>query len=656
MSQTNEQARMKAWTLMFYFASDNPLAPGIVSQLKAIKQAGFHHDANVIAQFDPQPEGTPTHIFDVNYVKKLEVSTPQIGYTGYSPDDPFVHTLLDDKLWRDDLDNEPQLNRHDESIKQQFRQFLKSKGIHSYNPPEPPLGRKPVPDAPTCVRCGEVFPEPKHDCKRPAPAKCHRRTSRTRELNPQESLGAFLDFCRREYPARHYMLFLLGHGVVVGNDVFLYDENADQQSLKLKDLGVLLKKFKDDLPAGAEFELVSFHSCSVSSLEVAYELHDTANFMLASQGPAFIGSWPYRQILTHVFGQVDCLKELEKTGTTGQVRARVKEMLRVIFKLCYHNSTDYLMAGYSFDLCLCNLRRVTDVKEPLRRLTKALREGLTDPLIKGLVLLAHWEAQSQWQENYTDLHDFCFCLRRQYRKLKEKLEEEGEERGVAARVLGATYLKLQNIAAECRKVMTLLEAETPGGPEKMVYYTHFAGPGHQYSHGLSVFFPWSEPVTDKAFMRDYEDYKFAETRWLDFLTDYFARTMRHPHKVELAQEKEEADEESPDSRPAVSPGYQSWLTPQMPDVSPADEMYEDMRSLAFGGDGRPGGEGSPTDTLKIGSKDPTGDDDCTCGSIKNYPRDTRPRHERHSSVFVALKSPMPASRRSSVQKERQPGG
>ena len=32
----------KEWTLMFYFASDNPLAAGIVSQLKSIKQAGFH--------------------------------------------------------------------------------------------------------------------------------------------------------------------------------------------------------------------------------------------------------------------------------------------------------------------------------------------------------------------------------------------------------------------------------------------------------------------------------------------------------------------------------------------------------------------------------------------------------------------------------------
>ncbi len=38
----------KEWTLMFYLASDNPLAPSIVSQLKALKNAGFHSEANVI--------------------------------------------------------------------------------------------------------------------------------------------------------------------------------------------------------------------------------------------------------------------------------------------------------------------------------------------------------------------------------------------------------------------------------------------------------------------------------------------------------------------------------------------------------------------------------------------------------------------------------
>src|SRR5215212_3119758 len=90
----------KEWTLMFFFASDNPLAISIVSQLKALKAAGFHQDANVIAQFDPFTEGTPTHIFDVNLINKLKSNgIPNIGFVR---NDPFVRNMIEDKLWRDE--------------------------------------------------------------------------------------------------------------------------------------------------------------------------------------------------------------------------------------------------------------------------------------------------------------------------------------------------------------------------------------------------------------------------------------------------------------------------------------------------------------------------------------------------------------------------
>jgi hypothetical protein len=62
---------LKEWTVMFYLASDNPLAPGVISHLKAMKSAGYHPQVNVLAQFDPHGESMPTHIFDVNRVEKL---------------------------------------------------------------------------------------------------------------------------------------------------------------------------------------------------------------------------------------------------------------------------------------------------------------------------------------------------------------------------------------------------------------------------------------------------------------------------------------------------------------------------------------------------------------------------------------------------------
>src|SRR5215217_331920 len=95
--EENEMPETKKWTVMFYFASDNPLAPGIVAQLKAIKNAGYHPDANVIAQFDPHTVNMPVHVFDVNMVEKLKY--PGKSNIGFAGNDPFVRNLVLDKLW-----------------------------------------------------------------------------------------------------------------------------------------------------------------------------------------------------------------------------------------------------------------------------------------------------------------------------------------------------------------------------------------------------------------------------------------------------------------------------------------------------------------------------------------------------------------------------
>jgi len=58
------------WTLMFFFASDNTLAPLLVSELKAIKDAGFQEHTEVLVYFDPLEKGCPTKIYNVNCKRK----------------------------------------------------------------------------------------------------------------------------------------------------------------------------------------------------------------------------------------------------------------------------------------------------------------------------------------------------------------------------------------------------------------------------------------------------------------------------------------------------------------------------------------------------------------------------------------------------------
>ena len=540
----------KECTLMFYFASDNPLAISVVSQLKAIKAAGFHKQANVIVQFDPFTEGTPTHVFDVNVINKIKAKTD--FQTEFDDDDPFVMNLIDDKLWNGER------TRNGKFVKKAISEL-----VRGYDPPEPPKGRETI-------------------------------NGESHEFGPQQSLKHFLEFCSYAYPAKHYMLFILGHGVVVGNDVFLFDENADEHSLKLATLGDILRTFSADVKAGGgSFDLLGFHSCSVSSLEVAYELQDTATYMLASQGTAFVGSWPYRQMLMRVFQSLT-----NKTQLTAQT---MKEMLTDLFFFCMHNSTDFLLAGYPFDLSLCDLTKLSTIRQPMATLSNALVKLVEDSHYVDLVILAHWKAQSFYQEMYTDLYDFCFCL-------SEKITEFAGERTET----------LQYALDACNEMMWVLDKETWGkgqrGPEeKLILCSEFAGPEYQYAHGLSVYFPWSMPNPERRILEEYKGYKLSgeefETSWLDFLNVYWDRTMRQPSRVE--QKK--------------------------PTLGPVQELYEDKISLVYTQEGLRNNQNALDGRGKTDPKDPTGGD-CDCPSIKNYPKDIRDRQQPRragSSVTVS---------------------
>ena len=165
----------KEWTLMFYFASDNPLASTIVSQLKALKDAGYHPDANVIAHFDPHTPNTPVHVFDVNHVNKFWF--PNQSQVGFSKNNPFVRDLVLDRLW----------GENNQDIRKEVVDHVTGK---------PPW-----------------FDDAEFDPPMPSAAM-------SRELNPKDALASFLTFCRESYPARHYILFILGHGEVVGTEHF----------------------------------------------------------------------------------------------------------------------------------------------------------------------------------------------------------------------------------------------------------------------------------------------------------------------------------------------------------------------------------------------------------------------------------------------------
>lgn len=430
--QVREEANTASeWTIMIFFAGDPHLSPSMTSQLKAIKDAGFQEDTNVLVHFDPNEKGARVCTFEINRQRKTEVATV-IG----DGRDPFVRNLIE-------------------------------------------------------------------DCIEGAP----------RSATAIEALQTFLDIGLREYRAKHYMVFLVGHGDIVGNDTFLPDDSPET-AITLKQLGDTLLDFaRGARVRGGVVEMIGLHSCSMSAIEVAYQLKGAARYLMATEGMAFVSSWPYRQLLKKILNSVDMSHE-------KQIPVDIDKLILSVQRLSLHNSTDFMFSGISADLTLCSLdpARVDALTLPLQNLAKALKQGLTTPRGRELILLAHLKAQSFWQETYTDLYDFCLCLQR---------ECQG-------------YDPVQQAMADaCQAVRDKLE-ESNSYPF-IIQSDHF-GPLYQYAHGVSVYFPWSRPVqedppiqADDILLR-YEEYEFTkalrEQSWLSFLEEYFDKTRRTSREEE----------------------------------------------------------------------------------------------------------------------------
>jgi len=295
-------------------------------------------------------------------------------------------------------------------------------------------------------------------------------------------------------------------------------------------------------------------------------------------------------------------------------------------------------------------------------LTRALKAGLKTERGRELILLAHWEAQSYWQENYTDLYDFCHCLGRSCEADVAKLKAK-KTRGKEEQKPDEKIEPRESIIAACKAMTDKLDPpKQPGKSEKLtateklkksferlVVFFDFFGPTYQYSHGLSVYFPWSRPIDEgagsvarrktqnrlredkddskqsKSVMEKYEKYAFTEEldddSWFSFLEDYFNSTRRK------SREREDGIDEEREGSSVVN-----------------------RANTTASGEGLPGSDDKSNPRLARGKTSPadSGGGTCGCGSIKNYPQ-VFSRSERVQKYLSGQKSARPSRRRGGRQ-------
>ncbi|MBL8965446.1 MAG: hypothetical protein JNG85_00480 [Spirochaetaceae bacterium] len=121
------------------------------------------------------------------------------------------------------------------------------------------------------------------------------------DMASPETLARFIDFARREYPAERYALVLWGHGTgwrsarigaLENADGLWKGSIADDASKGILHTAALGKALR-----GKDLDVIGLDLCFGALMEIAYELRDCADYLVASEGPTPSCGWDYRDAL-----------------------------------------------------------------------------------------------------------------------------------------------------------------------------------------------------------------------------------------------------------------------------------------------------------------------------------------------------------------------
>jgi len=487
------------WTIMVYLAGDNNLSANSISILQELEAAARNTDVRVLACYDsnsPLPKGARYLEIQHGRYRPKEKSKPKWNWG-----------LHDDMAYPD--------------------------GHFVFSP-------------------DFCNPEASHDY--------------IAEPTAREGLSRFLNWALTRHPAQHYMLILFGHGVLVGGKTFLYD-STPPSFLRLKDFTRIIKTYfgsSNDTEydrCKPRLDILALDNCVMNGIEAAYELKDHVDYTIGSQDLMLAVGWPFTKIIKIV---------QEKPDKT------TKEIAHLILKACARRLLDYSLMDRSTEQAVCDLSKLRGKNNALvdsvKFLANALKDGLkTDNCghvcyaeIRDAVRLARLEAQSYWDETFVDLYDFCELLlwkcnqaiRQHVRWFKEFKTQFPLRTDVSDNVIQAWFIKYtyvgqiyDRIAEGCWRILTQF---TPGGHQEdgVVPYSYYICPDLQYSHGLSIYFPWTLPVDPTIFepkgyppeeydiktsFDEYKDYDFAGpggADWASFLVQFFRATLRNVRLVD----------------------------------------------------------------------------------------------------------------------------
>ncbi|MCW3130191.1 MAG: clostripain-related cysteine peptidase, partial [Methanophagales archaeon] len=298
-------------------------------------------------------------------------------------------------------------------------------------------------------------------------------------MGSPKALSDFIKWTKGHYPAKRYGIVLWDHGSGWRG---CCNDTSERDKLTLMDLKDALEE------AGLKFNLIGFDACAMGMTEVAYQIKDYANIVVASEesegsfdtDPQWsIGMWPYNRIL----------KKLK--DNPGMTEEKLGEIIVTEYTASWTNGKN---SPEEFDplddqrvtMAAINAKNIAKLKDAINEFSEKLMNYWGT--YHEEIVSAHANSESyggnKYGDEYFDLYYFA-----------QKLSESNVPN------------ELKNSAID---VMRAIDSA-------VIYKDN--GPKHPNSHGLSIYFPLRN--SKDGYDCNYDQLDFAkDTKWDDWLKIY----------------------------------------------------------------------------------------------------------------------------------------
>ncbi len=282
----------------------------------------------------------------------------------------------------------------------------------------------------------------------------------TKDMSDKATLTNFIRFVIEEYPADHYMLMLKDHGGG-WRGACIDEQNGAGNMMTMPTIRAALDTF--------HFDIIAFDACLMSMVEVAYELKDKADYLVASQFVTYAGTYGGEEWMTYLTGNPD---------------ASALDLAKKIVEACMNANERHQHTGHM---------AVTDLSQ-LDVLASKI-STLGNDMVTHTGEHADEVFNAFGQTHRTELDDPCFC---DLREFCLKLKQE------------PNLKTIPKIVEDCDNVVSAINAAVP------MTRTNAVGVSRG---GLCIYFPYHDTLFDST---DYVQCRFQSTTWQNFLSKFIA--------------------------------------------------------------------------------------------------------------------------------------